>query len=79
MIGANFPGDFKIKKSKLRGVESCGMNISLLAGWVLAAMTRARMVLPEDAPVGMRLRITWACLTLFLIVRLPPTVLTASL
>ena len=28
MIGAVLPGDFKIKKSKLRGVESCGMNCS---------------------------------------------------
>ena len=28
MEGAVLPGDFKIKKSKLRGVESCGMNCS---------------------------------------------------
>ena len=27
-IGAVLPGDFKIKKSKLRGVVSCGMNCS---------------------------------------------------
>ena len=28
MIGAELPGGLKIKKSKLRGVESCGMNCS---------------------------------------------------
>ena len=28
MIGATLPGDFHIKKSKLRGVASCGMNCS---------------------------------------------------
>ena len=26
LVGAVLPGDFKIKKSKLRGVTSCGMN-----------------------------------------------------
>lgn len=28
LVGATLPGDFKIKKSKLRGVESCGMMCS---------------------------------------------------
>ncbi len=28
MIGAELPGDIKIKKGKLRGVVSCGMNCS---------------------------------------------------
>lgn len=52
MIGAVLPGDFKIKKSKLRGVESCGMNCSereLGLGGDHAGI----MILPEDAPVGM--------------------------
>jgi len=55
MIGAKLPGDFKIKKAKLRGVESFGMlcgQTELEAGdddsglWELA----------EDAPVGEDLR-----------------------
>ena len=29
LVGAELPGDFKIKKSKIRGVESCGMMCSL--------------------------------------------------
>lgn len=29
LVGAILPGDFKIKKSKIRGVESCGMLCSL--------------------------------------------------
>ena len=52
MIGAVLPGDFRIKKSKLRGVESCGMNCSereLGLGGDHAGI----IVLPEDAPVGM--------------------------
>ncbi|MDO4850051.1 MAG: phenylalanine--tRNA ligase subunit beta [Coriobacteriia bacterium] len=52
MIGAVLPGDVKIKKSKLRGVVSCGMNCSereLGLGNDHAGI----MILPEDAPVGM--------------------------
>ena len=52
MIGAVLPGDFKIKKSKLRGIESCGMNCSereLGLGGDHAGI----MILPPDAPVGM--------------------------
>ncbi len=54
-VGAKLPGDFKIKKAKLRGVESFGMlcaQTELQAGddddglWELA----------EDAPVGTELR-----------------------
>lgn len=54
LVGAELPGGVKIKKSKLRGVASCGMNCSQrelgLSGdhegiWVLSA----------DAPVGMPL------------------------
>ena len=52
MIGAVLPGDFKIKKSKLRGVESCGMNCSARE-LGLGADHEGIMILPEDAPVGM--------------------------
>ena len=52
MIGAVLPGDFKIKKSKLRGVESCGMNCSERE-LGLGSNHEGIMILPEDAPVGM--------------------------
>lgn len=52
MIGAELPGGIKIKKSKLRGVASFGMNCSareLGIGGDHAGI----MILPKDAPVGM--------------------------
>ena len=52
MIGAVLPGDFKIKKSKLRGVTSCGMNCSKRE-LGLGAEEGGIWILPEDAPVGM--------------------------
>jgi len=52
MIGAELPGDFKIKKSKLRGVESCGMNCSARE-LGLGNDHDGIMILPPDAPVGM--------------------------
>lgn len=51
LVGATLPGDVKIKKSKLRGVESCGMNCSereLGIGDDHSGI----MILPADAPVG---------------------------
>ncbi|MDO4536882.1 MAG: phenylalanine--tRNA ligase subunit beta [Coriobacteriales bacterium] len=51
MIGAVLPGDFKIKKSKLRGVESCGMNCSERE-LGLGDDHGGIMILPADAPVG---------------------------
>ena len=51
MIGAVLPGDFKIKKSKLRGVESCGMNCSERE-LGLSDSHEGIMILPPDAPVG---------------------------
>ncbi|MFC6632037.1 phenylalanine--tRNA ligase subunit beta [Microbulbifer taiwanensis] len=55
LVGAKLPGDFKIKKAKLRGVESFGM---------LCAQTELELgedsdgiwELPEDAPTGEDLR-----------------------
>lgn len=52
MIGAVLPGDFRIKKSKLRGVESCGMNCSERE-LGLGGDHSGIIVLPQDAPVGM--------------------------
>ncbi|MFA5984687.1 MAG: phenylalanine--tRNA ligase subunit beta [Methylococcaceae bacterium] len=55
LIGAVLPGDFKIKKSKLRGVESCGMLCSEKE-LGLAADSSGLMELPADAPVGKSIR-----------------------
>ena len=52
MIGAELPGDIKIKKGKLRGVVSMGMNCSARE-LGLSADHEGIMILPEDAPVGM--------------------------
>lgn len=55
MIGAKLPGDFKIKKAKLRGVESFGMlcgQTELEAGDDDSGLWE----LPEEAPVGSNLR-----------------------
>ena len=52
MVGAELPGDVKIKKSKLRGVVSCGMNCSARE-LGLSGDHSGIMILPEDAPVGM--------------------------
>ncbi len=51
MVGAVLPGDLKIKKSKLRGVESCGMNCSERE-LGLGGDHSGIMILPPDAPVG---------------------------
>ncbi len=51
MVGAVLPGDLKIKKSKLRGVESCGMNCSERE-LGLGGDHSGIMILPADAPVG---------------------------
>lgn len=50
-IGAVLPGDFKIKKSKLRGVTSCGMCCSKRELGI-GTDHDGIWVLPEDAPVG---------------------------
>ena len=52
MIGAVLPGDFRIKKSKLRGVESCGMNCSARE-LGMGSEHDGIIILPPDAPVGM--------------------------
>jgi phenylalanyl-tRNA synthetase beta chain len=54
-VGAVLPGDFKIKKAKLRGVESQGM---LCAGVELTISedNDGLMELPADAPIGADIR-----------------------
>ena len=51
MIGAELPGDFKIKKSKLRGVTSMGMNCSARE-LGLSGDHSGIMILPPDTPAG---------------------------
>ena len=50
-VGAVLPGDFKIKKSKLRGVASCGMCCSKRE-LGLGTDHEGIWILPEDAAVG---------------------------
>ena len=50
-IGAVLPGDFKIKKSKIRDVESFGMLCSEVE-LGLGEDADGIIILPEDAPVG---------------------------
>ncbi len=52
LVGAVLPGDVKIKKSKLRGVASCGMNCSERE-LGLGSDHDGIIILPEDAPIGM--------------------------
>lgn len=54
-VGAALPGDFNIKKAKVRGVESFGM---LCSGDELGMPSDVDglMILPSDAPIGMSIR-----------------------
>jgi phenylalanyl-tRNA synthetase beta chain len=56
MIGAELPGDFKIKKAKLRGVESNGMLCSA-SELQISEDNEGLMELPADAPVGQDIRV----------------------
>ncbi|WP_339413666.1 phenylalanine--tRNA ligase subunit beta [Pseudomonas sp. EA_35y_Pfl2_R5] len=56
MIGAELPGDFKIKKAKLRGVESNGMLCSA-SELQISEENDGLMELPADAPVGQDIRV----------------------
>ncbi|MCF7985456.1 MAG: phenylalanine--tRNA ligase subunit beta, partial [Thiohalocapsa sp.] len=55
MVGARLPGDFKIKRAKLRGVESLGMICSA-SELGLAESSDGIMVLPPESPLGEDLR-----------------------
>ncbi|MGB5494994.1 MAG: phenylalanine--tRNA ligase subunit beta, partial [Sedimenticolaceae bacterium] len=54
-VGAKLPGDFEIKKAKLRGVQSLGMICSA-SELGLAETSEGILSLPADAPVGSDLR-----------------------
>ncbi|MBF8792433.1 phenylalanine--tRNA ligase subunit beta [Pseudomonas sp. NY15372] len=56
MIGAELPGDFKIKKAKLRGVESFGMLCSA-AELQISEENDGLLELAADAPVGEDIRV----------------------
>ncbi len=51
-VGAVLPGDFKIKKAKLRGVESRGMICSASELGLEEESSDGILVLPAEAPVG---------------------------
>ena len=51
-VGTVLPGDFKIKKAKKRGVESCGMICSATELGI-GGDASGIIELPEDAPLGM--------------------------
>ncbi|OGT90073.1 MAG: phenylalanine--tRNA ligase subunit beta [Gammaproteobacteria bacterium RIFOXYA12_FULL_61_12] len=55
LVGASLPGDFKIKRSKLRGVESLGMICSA-SELGLAESSEGILPLPADAPIGKDIR-----------------------
>lgn len=55
LVGACLPGGMKIKKAKLRGVESFGMLCSAKE-LGLADTAEGLMVLPADAPLGKDIR-----------------------
>jgi len=55
VVGAELPGDFKIKKAKLRGVESFGMLCSAKE-LGLAEVSEGLLELPADSPVGVSIR-----------------------
>lgn len=54
-IGAVLPGDFKIKKGKLRGVESHGMLCGASEIDIVDSVD-GLLVLPGDAPIGVDIR-----------------------
>ncbi|MDH3326422.1 MAG: phenylalanine--tRNA ligase subunit beta [Gammaproteobacteria bacterium] len=55
MIGAELPGGMKIKKAKLRGIESFGMLCSATEVGI-AESADGLLILPADAPVGTSIR-----------------------
>lgn len=55
-VGAKLPGDFKIKKAKLRGVPSHGMLCGATEIGLPDDGVDGLYLLPEDAPIGMDLR-----------------------
>ncbi|MBD3894294.1 phenylalanine--tRNA ligase subunit beta [Halomonas sp. ML-15] len=56
-VGAVLPGDFTIKRAKLRGVESSGMICSASELGLEEEASAGILVLPDSAPVGDDLRL----------------------
>ena len=52
LVGATLPGGVTIKKGRLRGVDSCGMNCSSRE-LGLGEDQSGIMILPDDTPVGL--------------------------
>ncbi|WP_110656154.1 phenylalanine--tRNA ligase subunit beta [Salinicola halimionae] len=57
-VGAVLPDNFKIRKAKLRGIESCGMICSASELGLEEGRSEGIYVLPAEAPVGKDFR-TW--------------------
>jgi len=55
-VGAQLPGNFKIKKAKLRGVPSNGMLCGATELGLPDDGVEGLFVLPDDAPVGVNVR-----------------------
>ncbi len=55
LVGAKLPGGFKIKKSKIRGVQSEGMMCSE-SELGLTEDSEGILILPEDTPLGLDIR-----------------------
>ncbi|NRB58196.1 MAG: phenylalanine--tRNA ligase subunit beta [Salinicola sp.] len=55
-VGAVLPDDFKIRRAKLRGVESCGMICSASELGLEEGRSEGIYVLPSDAPTGQDFR-----------------------
>lgn len=59
-IGTDFGGGFVIKKSKLRGIESCGMMCSARE-LGLSEDHNGLLILPPDTPLGTSVRALFQC------------------
>lgn len=59
-LGTDFGGGFVIKKSKLRGVDSCGMMCSARE-LGLSEDHDGLLILPEDTPLGISVRDLFSC------------------
>src|SRR4030067_2874855 len=55
LVGAELPNNFKIKNSKLRGVDSAGMLCSAVE-LGLPDVSQGILELPDDAPIGVDIR-----------------------
>jgi phenylalanyl-tRNA synthetase beta chain len=55
LVGATLPGDFKIKQSKIRGTDSCGM-LCAADELGLSEKSEGILELPSDAPLGVNFR-----------------------